>query len=576
MADQFLHGIEILEISNGPRPVSTIKSSVCMVWGTAPDADADDFPLNEPVLLLSSPRKAATLGANGTLKKAIDDIYDQDAAAVIVCRIEEGADIFETWSNILGDVTAKTGVWAALSAKAQLGLAPKLFSAPGFTSQRVEGAVTVINIDAAGADLDDSIKAYIYASDVTVGVTSAAKAGMTGDGTVTLSDPAYKHPVFPGKWKAICTAAAADGGTFKLVDPKGRVVADDLDVGSEYDGDIKFTINDGDTDYAVGDTWEITVAFTGGTGVGCTAEVTQTSGAATAIKVTRSGFNYEAEPYVAFAGGGESATIPKATATIGDAANPVVAEMLGPADRLRAIIVKDGPNSTDEDAVIDRGDWGSQRVYIVDPHVLVWDTDLDSAVSRPASARVCGLISRMDREKGYWWSPSNQTMNGVIGTARPIDFNISDPNTQANYLNENEVATIVREEGFRLWGNRTTATDPLWAFLPVRRTADMVYESIEKSFLWAMDRPLTENTILEIAESVNEYMRHLVAVGAIIGGKCWIDPELNTKTELQAGHLYVSFDIEPPAPLERLTFHAHRNGAYYEEVIERVVRELTQ
>ncbi len=47
----------------------------------------------------------------------------------------------------------------------------------------------------------------------------------------------------------------------------------------------------------------------------------------------------------------------------------------------------------------------------------------------------------------------------------------------------------------------------------------------------------------------------------------WLDPELNTQTKLMAGKLYVNFDIEPPAPLEHLTFRAYRNGEYYEELI---------
>ncbi|MDJ0824250.1 MAG: hypothetical protein QNJ16_01980, partial [Rhodobacter sp.] len=39
--------------------------------------------------------------------------------------------------------------------------------------------------------------------------------------------------------------------------------------------------------------------------------------------------------------------------------------------------------------------------------------------------------------------------------------------SRANLLNEQEVATIVRKNGYRLWGNRSLASDPLWAFLSV-------------------------------------------------------------------------------------------------------------
>lgn len=253
-------------------------------------------------------------------------------------------------------------------------------------------------------------------------------------------------------------------------------------------------------------------------------------------------------------------------------ANPVVSELLGIAAGMRAVIIADGPNTTLTDAITYREDWGSDRVYIVDPQALAWDTALNQAVAQPASARAAGIIARMDNERGFWWSPSNQIMNGIVGVSRPVDFGMSNPNCEANLLNEKEVATIIQKDGYRLWGNRTTAADPQWAFLSVRRTADMVYESIESAFLWAMDRPLSANLVLDIQESVNAYLRHLKAVGAILGGRCWLDPELNSKEQLMAGKLYLDFDIEPPAPLEHLTFRAHRNNGYYEELTAQVIK----
>jgi uncharacterized protein len=161
-------------------------------------------------------------------------------------------------------------------------------------------------------------------------------------------------------------------------------------------------------------------------------------------------------------------------------------------------------------------------------------------------------------------------VQGVAATARPVTFGISDRESEANRLNEAEIATIVRENGFRLWGNRTTATDPLWAFLPVRRTADMVYESVEQALLWAMDRPFSAQLILDIKDSVQAYLNSLKARGAILGGKVWLDTELNTEATLKAGKLFIDFDIEPPAPLEHLTFRAHREGDYYNELVTAV------
>lgn len=250
--------------------------------------------------------------------------------------------------------------------------------------------------------------------------------------------------------------------------------------------------------------------------------------------------------------------------------SPVTAALISAAGRLRAVVIADGPNTTEADAITDRNKYGSDRLYIVDPAVRVFDVETAAYVTRPASGYVAGLISRRDQEKGFWWSPSNQVVDGIGGTARPIEFVLSSAETESNRLNEQEVATIVRSEGFRLWGNRTTATDPLWAFLSVRRTADMIYESMEDAMLWAMDRPFSEQLIRDIKDSVQGYLDSLISRGALLGGRVWLDPELNTQTTLLAGQLYLDFDIEPPAPMERLTFRAHRNGTYYEELVSSI------
>lgn len=254
----------------------------------------------------------------------------------------------------------------------------------------------------------------------------------------------------------------------------------------------------------------------------------------------------------------------------GDLKNPVMAELEGIINSMRAIAIADGPGTTDVDAKAYADDFGSDRVYLVDPGVKVWDTGSNGFVNRPASARVAGVIARTDSEKGFWWSPSNKEIFGIGGITRPIGFNLSDVNSQANYLNEQKIATIVNKEGYRLWGNRTTSSDPKWAFLSVRRTADMIYESIEAAMLWAMDRPFSAQLLLDIQNSVQDYLNVLKARGAILGGTVWIDPELNTASTMEAGQWYFDFDTEPPAPMERLTWRAHRNNGYYTELVSKI------
>jgi uncharacterized protein len=396
MSETFLHGVEVLEIDAGTRPIQTVRSAVIGIVGTAPRADANAFPLNTPVLVTGSRREAAKLLAlsgsdDGTLPSAIDSIFDQAGAVMVVVRVEKGANEAATIANVVGGVNATTGnyegVQALLGAESQLGVTPRILIAPGFTHQRDE---------------------------------------------------------------------------------------------------------------------------------------------------TNS--------------------------------NAVVAEMMGVADRLRAVVVADGPNTTDADAIAASNDFGSSRVYLVDP----WMKKVNSAgetVVVPPSPAVAGLIAKSDNERGFWWSPSNQTINGITGTARPIDFALGDVNARANLLNEQNVATVIRQDGFRLWGNRTLSSDPKFAFLSVRRTADIIQDSLLRAHLWAVDRNITKTYVSDVVESVNAYLRYLVSIEAILGGVCYADPDLNTPENIAAGKVYFDFDFTPPYPAERITFRSHLVNDYLTEIV---------
>jgi phage tail sheath protein FI len=259
MADHFLHGVEVVEIDNGPRPIRTVRSSVIGLVGTAPDADEHSFPLNTPVLIAGSRLEAAKLGATGTLPMAIDGIFDQAGALVVVIRVAEGATEAETQTNVLGGVDEAgqyLGLQALLAAQSVAKVTPRILIAPGFTHQRP-------------VDPDDSLRQL---------------------------------------------------------------------------------------------------------------------------------------------------------------ANPVVAELLGIAERLRAVIIADGPNTTDAAAIDYREDWGSPRIYVVDPHVKVMKNG--AVVTEPVSARVAGLIAKIDNDRGFWWSPSNNVIDGIVGSHRPVDFALGDPRTR--------------------------------------------------------------------------------------------------------------------------------------------------
>ena len=83
--------------------------------------------------------------------------------------------------------------------------------------------------------------------------------------------------------------------------------------------------------------------------------------------------------------------------------SPVTDALVQLGNSTRAIVVADGPNTNEADAVRSRADWGADNLYLVDPGVTVFDTASASTVVRPASAYVAGVIAKTDIEKGFWW-----------------------------------------------------------------------------------------------------------------------------------------------------------------------------
>ncbi|MBJ2559594.1 phage tail sheath family protein, partial [Salmonella enterica subsp. enterica serovar Kottbus] len=142
-----------------------------------------------------------------------------------------------------------------------------------------------------------------------------------------------------------------------------------------------------------------------------------------------------------------------------------------------------------------------------------------------------------------------------------------DPQTEVNQLNENGITTIFNSygSGLRLWGNRTAAwptVTHMRNFENVRRTGDVINESIRYFSQQYMDMPINQALIDALTESVNTWGRKLIADGALLGFECWYDPARNEQTELAAGHLLLSYKFTPPPPLERLTFETEITSEY--------------
>lgn len=300
------------------------------------------------------------------------------------------------------------------------------------------------------------------------------------------------------------------------------------------------------------------------TGSGVTATATVVGGAVTSTAISNSGSAYTVAPLFAMpAAAGNPTTPATLAATIGTAGNAVVSDLIPIATRLRGIIVQDGPNTTDADAIAAAGDFASDRVYLIDP-MFVKTNYAGNLITSYSSAAVAGEIAYNDNANGWWWSPSNQQLSGVQATARAIDFKMADPSSRANLLNQSNVTTIIRQSGYRLWGNRSTSGK----FLCVVRTQDIINDSLQAAMLWAVDRGITKNYVTEVVEQVNAYLRGLVTQGAILGGDCWADPDLNSNANISNGHIYFDFDFTPVYPAERITFTSYVVNDYIQTIFD--------
>ena len=238
------------------------------------------------------------------------------------------------------------------------------------------------------------------------------------------------------------------------------------------------------------------------------------------------------------------------------------------ADKLRGIAIIDGPNTTDEAATAYAASFGAKRAFLVDPGVKYWDTNADATVDAPGSAWVAGLFAWTDSEYGFWASPSNKEFVGITGTGRPIEFLDGDETCRANLLNNANIATIIRDDGFRLWGNRTLSSDPKWAFVTRVRTMDIVMDAILYGHKWAVDRSITATYVKDVTEGLQAFMRDLKAQGAIINFEVYADTELNTASQLEQGKVYWNIRFTDVPPAENPNFRVEVTNQWLTEVLD--------
>ena len=469
----YFHGVKLDESADTPSILRVSRSGITFVNGVAPDADAAAFPLNYPTIVKST-TQAAALGAAGTLLEDINTVFGEGGSWCIVNRVEYSAVAATLEANLLGDLTARTGLYSVLRAKALTGYQPRVIITAGNTGAWIEGGVVSVSMTSQGSNL-----------------TEAPVVTATGGG----NDPGK---VLPTLQAVMGTGANAD-----------KVVG---------------------------------------------------------VKVVAAGKKMSQAPALAFTGGGTDAgkVLPTATANIGDVANPYISALNVVTNKVRARGYISGPNTTDAEAVRFRQTVNGGRILIIDPKTI---KNVDGVpVTKPVAAVFAGVRSRVVASaEGVSGSVSNKIIRTIDGVARSISY----PD-DANYLNENQVATIINERGgFRTWGSRLAIDDPLWQFDSVRATADMINEALEDLYFLYVDRKMTKGNLKMMIEDGNAAMRVFRNNEDILGGSVSLAAE-NDPTLMANGKVLLDVEFEPVGIMEQIHITAHRNILRYQLLLDEV------
>jgi uncharacterized protein len=135
------------------------------------------------------------------------------------------------------------------------------------------------------------------------------------------------------------------------------------------------------------------------------------------------------------------------------------------------------------------------------------------------SAFAAGMWSRIDGSRGVWKAPAGveASLVGVAGLEFPVEDGEQD---QLNPLGVNCFRKLP-SFGPVIWGARTLATkaDPEWRYVPVRRTAIMIEQSIYNGIQWAVFEPNDHRLWSSLRTNIGSFMDGLFRAGAFQGEK---------------------------------------------------------
>ncbi|HEY4086591.1 MAG TPA: phage tail sheath subtilisin-like domain-containing protein [Bryobacteraceae bacterium] len=211
------------------------------------------------------------------------------------------------------------------------------------------------------------------------------------------------------------------------------------------------------------------------------------------------------------------------------------------------------------DATTDYIGTRSDHAAIYFPRVVEQNPLLDNQLDTFVPCGVmAGVYARTDAQRGVWKAPAGQEtiLNGVTQLAVPLT---DAENGELNPVGVNCLRSFPII-GRVSWGARTLqgadALESQWKYVPVRRTALFIEESLYRGTKWVVFEPNDETLWGNIRLNVGSFMHSLFLKGAFFGSspdkayfvKC--DSETTTQNDIDSGIVNIVVGFAPLKPAE--------------------------
>lgn len=249
--------------------------------------------------------------------------------------------------------------------------------------------------------------------------------------------------------------------------------------------------------------------------------------------------------------------------------NPVIDAAIGHASKMKSrMVIVDPPVGTELEApkdVIDLTLPSKTYSVLYYPWINVANPFYNAeknpgalkTVLVPPSGFAAGMWAKIDGKRGVWKAPAGLE-SGLLGVAG-LQYIVEDG--EQDSLNPLGVNCLRKMPGAGrvIWGARTLATkaDPEWRYVPVRRTAIMIEQSIYNGIQWAVFEPNDHRLWSALRGNIGGFMNSLFRVGAFQGEKasdayfvrCGLGDTM-TQTDIDAGQVIVIVGFAPLKPAE--------------------------